>query len=360
MPDPICGPDEILMRTEAVSICSTDVSYYRGHLFPARWPIVPGHEYVGRVVQIGSRLEQDIRLDDRLVYWGQTDFWGMAEFRTIRPLLPQHRLETSWYTQRNFYDADQAAAVVVPAEIPASLATIVEPLTSVLRSLLTNPPRPGDVCVVLGCGPCGLLAVQVLHKYLGAGLVVVADRDPARLRVALELGADQAFNTDLDTTELEAIVRNNHDSFADYLFDALPHVTVANGDGKDVRQLGMGLLRPGGTYVVYGATETPQMINTWLILAKGLRLVAAPFDVRLFPMARSAHVARIALSLIRDGVIKAERLVTRSIRANDEAAISEAFANYGANGDLKTSIAYHDPDSPGADERVGSGLTVGS
>ncbi|MGW7571801.1 alcohol dehydrogenase catalytic domain-containing protein, partial [Streptomyces tendae] len=62
--DPRCGPDEVTLRTEAVSICSTDISYFRGHLFPDSWPIIPGHEYVGQAVEVGANLRGVIQEGD--------------------------------------------------------------------------------------------------------------------------------------------------------------------------------------------------------------------------------------------------------------------------------------------------------
>ncbi|MFI6045780.1 zinc-binding dehydrogenase [Nocardia sp. NPDC051321] len=338
LPIPNCGPDEVLLRTEAVTICSTDVSYYRAHLSPPAWPIVPGHEYVGRAVHVGNRVRR-VEIGDRLVYWGQSDFGGLAEYRTIRPLLPNQGGETSWYTERNFYDADQAAAVVVPDRLPSRIATLIEPLTSVLRCLLVNPPKPGDVCVVLGCGPSALLAVQVLHRLLGAGRIIVLDKDPRRISMAERMGAELGFNVVCQSGELADFVRRHHDHYADYVLDALPHV-AAVGPVEDVRQLAMGLLRPGGTYVLYGATAVPQPISTWLLLAKGLRMQATPFDVRLFPMSRSAHVARIALALVNDGVVDVDSLITRTVLSTDVADVDDAFANYGAAGGLKTSVLF--------------------
>lgn len=43
--DPVHGDNEVLLRTELVSICSTDASYFRGHLFPEAWPVIPGHRF---------------------------------------------------------------------------------------------------------------------------------------------------------------------------------------------------------------------------------------------------------------------------------------------------------------------------
>lgn len=53
-------------------------------------------------------------------------------------------------------------------------------------------------------------------------------------------------------------MRDNHDQYADYVFDALPHVAV-DGHGKDVRELSMGMLRPGGTYVM--SVRTPRSFS---------------------------------------------------------------------------------------------------
>ncbi|MGW2248916.1 zinc-dependent alcohol dehydrogenase [Kitasatospora sp. NPDC001660] len=340
VPDPECREDEILLRTEAVSICSTDVSYFRGHLFAEDWPIIPGHEYVGRVVEVGKRLRDDVRPGDRVTYWGQTDFGGMAEYRALRPLFPgRPGVETAWYTGRNFYDADQAAAVVLPPQVPSDLASVIEPLTSVLRSLLLNPPKPGDTCVVLGCGPSAQLAVQVLHRHLGAGSITVLDRNDDRMAVALRHGAAHAFNTDTQAAELEAYVREHHDHYADYVFDALPHIAApASTPDKDIREIAMGLLRPGGSYVIYGATAVPQRLNTWMILAKGLRLLSTPFDVRSFPMARSAHVTAVALRLVESGLVDPAPLITTRARLDDEAAVREAFTGYGRGASMKTSL----------------------
>ncbi|WP_380282187.1 zinc-binding dehydrogenase [Kitasatospora purpeofusca] len=340
VPDPVCGPDEIVLRTEAVSICSTDVSYFRGHLTPEAWPIVPGHEYVGRVVEVGQRLAGDVATGDRIAYWGQTDFDGMAEYRLLRPLFAGRlNVETSWYTRRNFYDSDQAAAVVLPADVPPDLASMVEPLTSVLRSLLLNPCRPGDVCVVLGCGPSALLAVQVLNAHMGAGSVTVLDRSDPRLATALGHGASAAFNTDTQAAELGAFVHEHHDQYADFVFDALPHIDAPETTtGKDIRELAMGLLRPGGTYVIYGATSVPQRINTWLILAKGLQLRSTPFDVRLFPMSRSANVMNVALRLIRSGLVDARPLVTDRVALSDAGNVQRVFLDYGSGPSMKTSM----------------------
>jgi threonine dehydrogenase-like Zn-dependent dehydrogenase len=339
--EPACWPDQVVLETEAVSICSTDISYFRGHLSPDRWPVIPGHEYVGRVVEVGAEHRGSVRIGDRMTYWGQTDFDGLAEFRSISPLFADGRgpAESTWYTPRGFLDACQAAAVLLPPDMPAAQATLLEPVTSVLRSILLNPPRPGDVAVVLGCGPTGLIATQVLRRCFGVGVMAVLDRDPARLAVATDLGCDLAFDPATEASAVAALAEEHHGAFADYVFDALPFVDQA-GTGGSVRSAAMGLLKAGGSYVIFGATDKPQAFDHWLVLAKGLRVRAAAFDVRAFPMSRTAHVAQVAVNLVTHGLLDVDRLTTGHVSFHDDAAVRGVFRDYGQAGALRTSIGF--------------------
>jgi threonine dehydrogenase-like Zn-dependent dehydrogenase len=341
LPDPPGGPEEVVLETESVSVCSTDVSYFRGQLRPPGWPIVPGHEYVGRVVDVGRRVPGPVRCGDRVSYWGQTDFGGLAGYRVIRPLFPTLPDAVpgarSWHTHRGFTDAHQSAAVVVPEHVDARVATLLEPLTSVLRAIHHSPPAPGDTVVVLGAGPSALLAVQVLDRCFGAGSIIVLDRNRHRLATAGQLGAHLTLDPVADRAQIEELIARHDGSAADQVFDALPTVDEA-GAGADVRALGMRLLRPAGTYVVYGATEVPQRLDTWLMLSKGLTLQAAAFDVRAVPMHRTAHLMRVALSLLERSVLQLSTLISQSVDFGDEAAVRAAFTDYGRGGTLKTSV----------------------
>lgn len=354
VPDPLCKSDQILVKTEAVSVCSTDVSYFRGHLSPETWPVIPGHEYAGVVVEVGIGCHAPVSPGDRITYWGQTDFDGLAELRCISPIFPVRRdqaIETAWYTRRGFLDANQAAAVRLPPGLPAHQATLIEPITSVLRSVLLNPPRPGDVAVVLGCGPTGLIATQLLRRCYGASYLVAIDTDPDRLGVAASVGADLTLDPAAQRHAVEALAEEHHGAFADYVFDTLPYVDGASAGGV-VRSAAMRMLRAEGSYVLFGATDKPQDFDHWLVLAKGLRVSAAPFDVRAFPMSRTAHVARVAADLASGGLLDVGRLVTGGISFLDEDAVRRVFTDYGKDGSLRTSISFGtgDPEPAGLSE----------
>src|SRR5687767_7353339 len=101
LPPMDCG--SVLLRTKRVSICATDVAYFRGYLHPPYWPVIPGHEYVGEVVAVRGPNTQ-LKVGDTVVYWGMSDFGGLAPFRAIRPLCSGTRRAEPWFTPCGFVD----------------------------------------------------------------------------------------------------------------------------------------------------------------------------------------------------------------------------------------------------------------
>ncbi len=57
-PEPTPGPNDVLMRVEACGVCRTDLHVIDGELADPRYPIIPGHEVVGRVERLGSEVER--------------------------------------------------------------------------------------------------------------------------------------------------------------------------------------------------------------------------------------------------------------------------------------------------------------
>ena len=335
-PIPILAPGQILLRTVSVSICATDVAYWRGLATPdAPWPIVPGHEYIGELVDAHGAVP-GMKIGDLVTYWGQTDFVGLAEFRAISPVTSSTD-QQDFYTNRHFCDATGAAVAVVPRAIPLHLAPLAEPLTAVLRLLYSYPPEPGDRVAVLGAGTCGLLAIQALRA-LGCGEIVVLEVDPYRRQLARQLGAESVFDPGNGGAEIDRLERDTQGDAVDMVIDLLPD--IGGLPGEDVRSMAMRLLRPGGKYLLYGAPEGPQPLNHWLVLSKGLQLLAAGFDMRRFPMWRTAAVLRSALRMLESGIVDPAPLVTNVIKFGDLDEVNEAFANHARDNRMKTAVLF--------------------
>lgn len=335
LPIPQTPVDGLLMRTRCVSICSTDISFFEGHLFPSEYPVVLGHEYLGEVVDIGPEFDAeaaDVHVGDRIVYWGQTDFGGFAEYRTVRPIFAGQVKEDVFWADRDFYDDRRAAAVKIPDELSDLEASFIEPTTGALRSVLTHPPRVGDRVLVLGTGPIGVIAGSVIRRLLAPNSIVSVDANPERNAYAAEHFSQRAYLPDelIDTVP---------DSTFDYVFDALPTVKVAD-EQKDPRRVAMRKLKPGGRYVLYGASQEMQKFDTWLMLAKGINISSAPFDVTSFPMHKTASVINTALHVLRSGIVDGKKLLTRVCKFDDYDGLVRIFENYRTTTDLKTIVDF--------------------
>jgi threonine dehydrogenase-like Zn-dependent dehydrogenase len=334
VPIPLTPSDGLLLKTRCVSICSTDVSFFEGLLFPSGYPVILGHEYLGEVIDIGSEFDNvaaDVHIGDRVVYWGQTDYGGLAEYRSLRPIFAGQVLVDTFWADRNFVDDNRAAAVKVPDDLSDLEAPFIEPTTGAMRSVLTHPPRVGDRVLVLGTGPIGIIAGSVIRRLLAPSHVASLDANPARNWRAEEHFSHRAYLPD-ELYELD-------DSTFDYVFDALPTVTGVP-DERDPRRVAMRKLKPGGQYMLYGASQEMQKFDTWLMLAKGIRISAAPFDVTCFPMHKTANVITAATQVLRSRIVDGGRLLSQVCRFEDYDGLVHVLANYRDTTGLKTVVDF--------------------
>ncbi|GAB2584803.1 L-threonine 3-dehydrogenase [Streptomyces capparidis] len=337
IPVPPTPADGLLMKTRCVSICSTDISFFEGHLFPSEYPVILGHEYLGEVIDIGPEFDQGgagVRVGDRVVYWGQTDFGGFAEYRSVRPIFSGQVKEDVFRADRDFFDDRRAAAVKVPDELGDLEASFIEPVTGALRSVLSNPPGIGDRVLVLGTGPIGIIAGSVIRRLLAPNSVVSVDSNPARNAFAARHFSERAYLP-------EELIETVPDGTFDYVFDALPTVKGVAED-RDPRRVAMRKLRAGGRYVLYGASQEMQKFDTWLMLAKGITIRSAPFDVTSFPMHKTANVIASAMQMLLSGVVDGKALLSTVHSFSDYDGLVEILENYRFTTDLKTIVDFRE------------------
>src|SRR4051812_18202319 len=191
-PDPQPGPGELLIAPAAVGICGTDVEIFDGSMAYFRdglaaYPIVPGHEWAGEVVEAGAGVE-GFAPGDRVVGEVAIGCGHCARCRAGRPHVCARRSETGIVHR----DGAMASRLVFPAAhappvtLGAEAAALVEP-----TSVALNAARRGEVAgrsvAVIGAGPIGLLAAQCARAE-GAAAVAVTDTRADRLAAARALG----------------------------------------------------------------------------------------------------------------------------------------------------------------------------
>jgi L-iditol 2-dehydrogenase len=249
LPDPSIGPDEALLRIRAVAICGTDLEIYQGTMFYftsglASYPIIPGHEWSGEVLEVGQNV-RNVRPGDRVV--GEcTVACGQCSY-----------CRRGWYnqcTQRREtgilnLDGGFAEKMSYPAaflhtfdHLSFEEAALCETTAVAVYAVKLVETSAADRVAVLGAGPIGLQAVQAARAY-GARQVVVIGGRPSRRELALQLSADAGIGAggqDLEQRVLEVTEGGKFDV-----------VIEASGNPAAMRDL-MRIIRPRGRVALVG------------------------------------------------------------------------------------------------------------
>ena len=208
--DPVPGPGEVVLRIGAGGICASDLRVFRGEKHAATG-VVPGHEFAGDVVEVGSGVDS-VQVGDRVAVYpilacGGCDFCrrGLRNRCLARQTLGYDRNGgLAEYVLLPEAIVRQGHLVPLPPGLPIERGAMTEPTACVLNSLESCDLRAGAVVAVLGAGPMGLLHV-VLARALGAGPIVVAEPVDSRRAMAAELGATVVVGGDAE--EVESAVR---------------------------------------------------------------------------------------------------------------------------------------------------------
>ena len=222
VPDVKIDDYQALVRTLACSICNgTDRKILHGTIpfFGAEgYPGILGHESVGRVVKIGSKVtsfnEGDLVFRPIADVSGYYCCWGgFAEFGAVT----DHKaLEADGAKPSN--GAHHPGQQVIPGEANVLEATVCITLKEILSYLRALEVRPKHSLLVLGYGPVGL-ACAYLGKILGAHPVIVAGRRDEALRTAGAFGADGVVNFSSETISNK--VRSIVPEGVDFIIDAI-------------------------------------------------------------------------------------------------------------------------------------------
>jgi len=289
------NPDDVLLQVEACGICGTDLHILEvppGH--PATPGVILGHEVIGRVVEAGPAVTH-LRPGDRVAV-APNLYCGVCRF-CQRGLYNHCERFT---TLGIFLDGGLAPYEVAPAralfpispEVPLERAIFTEVLSTVVGGTLHARLHPGETAVVLGCGPVGLLFLQIFRAS-GAGSLIAADIAPFRLAFARRAGADHAVNP--REQDLEAVVREVTGIGADVVVDAVGALM-----GTALR-----LVRPGGTVILFGMNAQARAeIAQYDITRREIRVVGSYVGRHTFPL---------AIRMLERGVIQPEALVTHRL-----------------------------------------------
>lgn len=187
VPDPSPGEGEVVLEVLAAGICGSDL-----HLSDSFAPpgTVLGHEYSGRVVEIGAGVSRDLIGTSVAGYplvgcgscaWCRTGLTARCSAYELNGLQRQG-------AYAEYLRASATQLEPLPSTLDASAGALVEPFAVALHALDRAQLRPAEPVLVLGAGPVGL-AVALWARTLGSSAVVVSDPAAGRRELALSMGA---------------------------------------------------------------------------------------------------------------------------------------------------------------------------
>ncbi|HEY68510.1 MAG TPA: alcohol dehydrogenase catalytic domain-containing protein [Thermoflexia bacterium] len=302
--EPAPGPGEVLLRPLVCGICTTDVKLVRaGYAGGPRYAL--GHELVGEVVAVGEGTRW--RVGDRVAAAPYLPcgacFYCLHGQPTLCPHLFENSLVPGGLAERVRIPRPLAERGLfpLPEGLPVQIAALAEPVGCCVQGVEDCGVAAGDMVLVVGDGPMGLLCAAVARAY-GAASTAVAGLTPHRLAVAREHYADAVIHVGEEDLR-ERVAQLTEGRGADVVL-----VAVSSAEAVEA---GLGALRRGGVLNVFAGM--PQGTTISLDLRQvhyGQVRITGSFGVGL------VHVAQ-ALRLLVSGRVDVAPLVTATFPFED-------------------------------------------
>ena len=194
VPIPEMGSRDVLVKVEKAAICGSDKHRYRWE--PSMGepnfvsPLTLGHEISGRVMEVGSEVTRT-KVGDRVAV--ETHVPCETCVQCLRgDFHICHNLQVLGLNRDGCFSdyvvIPQSCAVLVSEEIPPQQVALLEPM-GVAYHGLSKVRTGGNSVLVVGCGPIGLMSVQ-LARILGASCVIAVGKHPSQRQMARRLGAN--------------------------------------------------------------------------------------------------------------------------------------------------------------------------
>lgn len=314
-PDPVPGQDETLVRVTDVGLCGSDLHWFaEGGIGDARLtrPTIPGHEFAG----VGAS--------------GELDGVPVA----VDPAIACHRCEMCAgghpnlctnirFAGHSTLDGGMAELIAWPTHLlhplPAGMSgadgAMLEPLGVALHAWDLSHAKVGDVVAVVGCGPIGLLTIQ-LARAAGASRVIAVEPRAHRREAALRYGADVAVTPD------EA---DDRGFWRGYGLGADLVVEIAGTD--EAIATSVRAARPGARVLLAGIpSDDRSAFPAGDSRRKGLTFVMVRRMKEMYPR---------AIRLVEQGLVDVRSMVTERAPLED---VSGAFERAAAREGLKTVV----------------------
>ncbi|WP_027145403.1 NAD(P)-dependent alcohol dehydrogenase [Mesorhizobium sp. WSM3626] len=291
------GPDDVRIAIHTVGVCGSDVHYYtHGAIgsYVVRAPMVLGHEAAGTIVEVGANV-RSLKVGDRVcmepgvpnlssratklgIYNVDPDvtFWATPP---VHGILAPYAVHPAAFTYK------------LPDNVSFAEGAMVEPFAIGMQAASRARIVPGDVAVVVGCGPIGIM-IALAALAGGSSKVLISDFSAPKLKIAAQYAGIVPVNVG-EQSLVDAVAAATDNWGADIVFEA-------SGSPKAFADL-FDVVRPGGAVVLVGLPVEPVALNVPAAISK---------EVRIETVFRYANIFDRALQLIASGKVDLKPLIT--------------------------------------------------
>lgn len=304
VPDPTPRPDEVLVRVGACGICGTDLHIIDGDSPLARYPIIPGHEFAGEVVAVGSDVAQrygkegaNITVGSRVavdpnLYCGYCDSCRTGHENLCLNYAALGVTANGAVAQ--YVSVPVSSAYALPDNISFREGALIEPVSCAVHGMHILNPRSGDTFLIVGAGTMGLLLLQLALRG-GASRVAMVDVNAQRLALAEQLGPTRTYS------DIKQALKDEPHGFN--------CVIDATGVAPVIENAFMAAKR-GGKLLIFG------------VASPEARISLSPFriyndEITVIGSMAVLYSFQAALDLIGSGVINTEAMLTKALPLQD-------------------------------------------
>ncbi len=313
--DSAFGPNDVRIRTHTVGICGSDVHYYtHGKIGPfvLNAPMILGHEAAGTIIEVGAEVH-DLKVGDRVC---------------MEPGVPDPNSRAS---KLGIYNVDPAvqfwatppvhgclvAEIVHPARfafrLPETVSfaegAMVEPFAIGMQAALRARIQPGDIAVVCGAGPIGMM-VALAALAGGCAKVLVTDVAQPKLDIIAKYQGIETVNLRQQTAR-DYILGMTGGWGADVVIEC-------SGNAAAIMDL-PNLVRPGGAIVLVGMPVEPVAFDIVGLQAK---------EARIETVFRYANIYDRAINLLGSGRVDLKPLISATYRFDESITAFERAAEH--------------------------------
>jgi len=303
---PVIGDGEILVRMKACGICGGDLMHWYRR---TKAPLVLGHEITGEVIELGAGVE-NFKIGDRVFVHHH------IACLTCHFCLHGDFIHCSRFSKNRIYPGGFAEYIRVSAPIvngdvlllpPAvsyEYGTLIEPLACCIKGIARTGLELGDLLLIIGAGPVGIMNIQLAKRVMGAGTVIVSETLERRRQYAKQFGADIVVDP-----SKQQIIRVVRDASNGVGADAV----MVNVSNVPAIQQGLEAVRNGGVVVIFAppAPEESLTLNSNELFFTEKKIVSS--------YTASHQETRQALKLLESNTVDLKGIITHGYEMENAA-----------------------------------------